>query len=200
MGSKNFSLLFLLLVFSLFSCSDQAPRLAVVFPQVIYDVEEEVFSFSVYGTFSSEENRIDRMEIRHLNSKMLWNCNNLEMIYSKDKKTKYVGYSAFYPPETGFPAGEYEIIFYDGLNRFEKYLFTMQKELKKENYNNLKKTEKYIGIYDQDNILLYAGKKEDKQSSVSKIKKNYPKAVYYRNMIKSKETSILYILEKQNIE
>ena len=45
MGSKNFSLLFLLLVFSLFSCSDQAPKLAVVFPQVIYDVEEEVFSF-----------------------------------------------------------------------------------------------------------------------------------------------------------
>ena len=102
--------------------------------------------------------------------------------------------------ENGGCSDYYEIIFYDGLNRFEKYLFTMQKELKKENYNNLKKTEKYIGIYDKDNILLYAGKKEDKQSSVSKIKKNYPKAVYFRNMIKSKETNILYILEKQNIE
>lgn len=200
MGSKNFSLLFLILVFSFFSCSDQAPKLATVYPQVIFDVEEDCFFFSIYGIFSSDEKRIDRMEIHHSVSKMIWECNDLEQIYSQDKKTKYVGYSAFFPPENGFPTGEYEIIFYDGLNRFEKYLFTMQRDLKKENYDSLKKTEKYIGIYNQENILLYAGKKEDKQSSVAKIKKNYPSAVYFRNMIKSKETNILYILEKQNIE
>ena len=200
MGTKNFSLFLLILIFSLFSCSDQEPKVAIVYPQVVYDTEKSSFSLSVYGNFISEGLRIDRMELLHSESQMIWKCYTPEVVYSDDKNLQYVGYSAFLPPESGFLTGDYEVTFYDGVNRCVNYNFMLNKKLEVENYSNLKNVEKYIAIYDDENVIIYAGKVEEKQSSNAKIAKNYPNAVFYRNIIKSRNTDILYLLEKQNVK
>lgn len=200
MGTKNFSLFLLILIFSLFSCSDQAPNVTVVYPQVVYDVEKTSFSLSVYGKFISEGLRIDRMELFHPESNMVWKCNTPEVVYSDTTQSQFVGYSAFLPSENGFLIGDYEVSFYDGVNRCANYNFMLNKKLEVENYLNLKNTEKYIAIYDAKGVIIYAGKVEEKQSSKAKIVKNYSNAIFYRNIIKSNDSGILYLLEKKNIK
>ncbi len=200
MGTKNFSLFLLILIFSLFSCSDQEPNVSIVYPQVVYDVEKSSFSLSIYGNFISEGLRIDRMELLHPASKMIWKCNTPEVVYSDDSNLQYVGFSAFLPPEGGFLTGDYEVTFYDGVNRCVNYNFMLNKKLEVENYSSIKNVDKYIAIYDEENVIIYAGKVEEEQSSNGKIAKNYPSAVFYRNIIKSRNTDILYLLEKQSIK
>ena len=200
MGSKNFSLFLLIIIFSLFSCSDQEPNVSIVYPQVVYDVESGSFALSIYGNFVSDALRIDRMELLHPASKMIWKCYTPEVVYSEDAKLQYVGYSAFLPPEGGFLTGDYEVSFYDGVNRCVNYNFMLNKKLDIENYSELKNVDKYIAIYDDENLIIYAGKVSDKQSSKAKIAKYYSNAVFYRNIIKSRNSDILYLLEKQNIK
>jgi hypothetical protein len=76
----------------------------------------------------------------------------------------------------------------------------LNKKLEVENYSSIKNVDKYIAIYDEENVIIYAGKVEEEQSSNGKIAKNYPSAVFYRNIIKSRNTDILYLLEKQSIK
>ena len=144
MGTKNFSLFLLILIFSLFSCSDQEPNISVIYPQVVYEVEKSCFSLSVYGNIISEAQRIDRIELYHPESQMIWKCNNPEVLYSEDGKFQFVGYSAFLSAEGGFLNGLYEVSFYDGVNRCVKNNFMLNKKLEVENYLELKNVEKYI--------------------------------------------------------
>ena len=198
MGSKNYTLLLLILVLSLFSCSDKKPVLSIVYPQMIYDVESEVLAMSIYGLFPSNSIRIEKIQVSHLESQIIWKCENPERIFSQDKKNEYVGYSAFLGIDNTFPSGAYEISFIDGTNQEIHHNFSLR-TLSIEDVSKITKKEDYIGIYDENDIMVFAGKKDSKFSTEKKIKEKYPKAKYYRNMIKSKQTNIIYILEKKDI-
>jgi len=198
MGSKSFAIVLLILIFSLFSCSDTAPEIMSLYPQVVYDVEEEELYLSTYASFISDPMRIDSMEISHVESHLLWYCDSLERILSTDKKSKYVGYSAFVPAENGFPAGKYEVTFYDGVKRTTKSTFTLKKITIKKDYEQISRKKEYIAIFDENNSILSVEKDENKITE-DKIASTFQDAIYYRKIIQSVDDNVLYLSKKQNV-
>lgn len=202
MDSKSFFKIFVtfFFLFLVFSCSENKPQIFNVFPRVVFDsfAQDEELKLSVFAQITSEPKRIKKITIVHQETGLIWETDQVTTLYSPDKAQQLIGYSAFMPSYIhGFPKGRYSFQVEDmtqnivssnfELKNATDYSFALQ---------SVEDTQKqYIAIYDENDIILYAGNIRDSVGTDSEIKKTYQNAKYYRNIQLKDE--LLILNEKQ---
>lgn len=199
MGSKSFILFLLLAIFSIFSCSNTEPGILGVYPQFIYDSESQEMFLSVFASFTSDISRIEKMELLHEDSKLLWKCNNLEQVHSQDNKYQYVGCSSFAPVDKIFPSGFYQVVFWDSVGKKISYNFTLKKITLPENAEKVPRKERYVAVYDVNDEMIFLGRENTAIDQINELKNKYPDGVYRRRIIKSKESNVMYFMTKESL-
>ena len=195
MGSKNYFIILICFILSLFSCSNEAPRVIFVESQLYYDTETKTTGLSLFGSFPYESTKIAKIQLNHPDSQLFWKIQNVENIKIK-KNTEYFGYSAFIAPENGFELGKYEIQFFDEANRSSKIDFQLKFVdfiTDKEKIKHLPNKESFVGVFNENHKII-ALEEEDIEPSLILSKHN--NGVYYRHIIKDLDSDIIYFLEK----
>ena len=195
MGSKNFFILLICFILSLFSCSNEAPKVIFVESQLYYDIETKTSGLSLFGSFPYDSTKITKIQLNHLESQVFWNIQNVENIRNK-KNAEYFGYSAFIAPEKGFEPGEYEIQFFDEANRSSKISFQLKSFDLIEDIEKIKQLnnkEVHVGVFDENHKMIALEEENIEPSLILSKNKN---AIYYRQIIKDLDNDIIYFLEK----
>lgn len=199
MGSKSFILFLLLAIFSIFSCSNTEPGILGVYPQFIYDLESKEMYLSVFASFTSDISRIEKMELKHDDYKLLWKCNDLEFVHSQDNKYEYVGCSSFSTVEKIFPSGSYQVVFFDSTGKKVSYNFMLKDIMLPENAEKVPRKERYVAIYDVNEEIIFLGRENTSIDQINELKNKYPDGIYRRRIIKSKESNVMYFMTRDSL-
>ncbi|MBQ0051003.1 MAG: hypothetical protein KBT11_02940 [Treponema sp.] len=172
------------LVFSflLYSCADSEADVVFSAGTVIFDfADEETVAntrLAVYVQTSSEVQRADYFTAENEDSGWIWTVHSPEM-FSVDSKQYAFASNLRSPQGESIPQGKYNVVYYDAAGKSDEMAFEVKynKDLlkvKSEKSPELvpNKTE-YLAIYDNQDELLFMGKRKNNWRDNAAILKDY---------------------------
>lgn len=196
MGSKSKTLIIIVFLFSLLSCSNTNPVVMDIYPNIIHDIEKNHTYISVFGSFSSDPLRIKSMKLLNSQNNISWDVENINISKSDRNSQELVGFSAFVAPDTGFPQGIYQVVFYDEANRSTKKEFYIKEYVIFDNIDEITNKEEYIVIFNKDDNILGFEKQSIENVEEKQLMEKYKEAEYYKSLIKDLDNDIMYFLQK----
>lgn len=173
--SKNasvFGFIFSIIFFPLLnSCSNDLPEGEAISTKIIYDFEKSsekpIIKFSLFVKMKSDVRRVDYINLFHLESGYRWIIE--EPILTKVNDDFYAGYtncSSVISDDYNFPEGTYSVYYVDAkgeeyFTSFNLKYLDFPKSFSSDEFKNILNFEDksiYIGMYSEDNSLVYYDK------------------------------------------
>lgn len=205
------SILLLCSFFLFFSCSEDVPQIAAVYPTLVFDYHSEnekpIKRLSVFVSINSDKERYAGLQIQSLTNDIVWNIDNPQIVVSNSNF--YLGSNNLRIPENKlFAAGEYRVFYENMAGKKDSIDFIITPK-EKENLEIVDthsfssiKTKKVLNdfsierriIYNAKDEIIYYGQIIPTVSNPTQITQKYPEATYFRRyfMTKGNKMGILY--------
>ncbi len=216
MHRKNSFLKILAASFSSFilfaSCQQTLPELIQSNYSVIFDYSEEKVEnpearLSIFMQSESDVRRYQHIKITSQETGYIWDFDEIAMIKNDDRQ--WAGNTNLKVPENQIiPKGLYEIVYYNADEENEKIQMHINYDSsiydktydEIEDYMTKKSAVKNIAIYDESEILLYYGERNDGLKTVRDIWNAYSNADTYQDIWCLPGNTEICIMKVQKVE
>ena len=194
----------LLILFSLFSCSDSEPKVIASTAYVVIDYPDQESLPSqrlcVFVETSSDVHRAQSLEIKNRETNFQWKCDK-PVIFSNDRR-QWAGCTEFVGPyNTEIPSGFYDIKYVDAQERSydSSISISYSKDFLSVTAPDVISTVKgrykeQIAVYTNENTLCYFGDIKEAWKDEKKIFTVNNQAEYFRKCITLSGTSLICML------
>lgn len=208
---KKFSFLFLSVFLFFVSCSQNINEILSSLNTLILDYSDETqkpsMRLSVFVKTNGDVRHFKMLRLYSSQANYEWTVDNLVMV---DKNNEmYAGYTNFIVPQGELiPQGEYEASFisYNDEENTTNFFLQYDQSLKDmssveaENYFKNNGSEEYVLIYNEEDRVLFFGKKTEKQQTENDIWLNYKTSKSYYTIWLKPDNSIMCIMPEKTIK
>ncbi|MCQ2612472.1 MAG: hypothetical protein MJ183_02590 [Treponemataceae bacterium] len=184
-------------------CENRDPKIQNIYARIIFDEQSPgavpKLRFSVFAKISSNAGSVMEMTVTSPSGNFLWQADQIAFYTDESKNSVYSGYSNFqFPDPYSIESGKYTVSISSINGSVEKSSFTwpvILPELPKLDSDH----NSYI-ICNQDDTILYAGKKLPEFASDSMLLTVYPDAAYYRPYSTNSGSGAVYLYSPHYLE
>lgn len=190
------------------SCSVESTEISGATGSVIFDYSDETSApenrLAVFIQTENKAQRTDYFKIENDDSGYFWEVRT-PVIYQLGNKSYACGLTLYPPDGETVPKGVYKVNYYDAsgneaeatlnIDFNNDFIKSKSSDVEKLVHNKIVS----MAIYDENNELIYFGKKKDNWSSNSAIKKEYKVAEKIRMCYSTPTNSIICFLPEKSL-